>query len=119
MWVEIIVGGRIVTFTNVGMYLNSMGNDPRCEWASKIEAQARKLSPRPDDVDFRCKSGDLRIWIRDEAVQAVVRAITEAELSIPEDIRWFFQRICWLLEHREGTRVMDLPSTGVRRSIED
>jgi hypothetical protein len=114
MWLEIIVDGKIVTFSQVGMYLDRLGKDPRCEWASKIEVEAQKICGRTEGVKFRCDQGDLRIWLHKDAVGPVVRVITEAEPSIPEGIRWFFQRICYLLEHSEelGVGVMDLHERG-------
>jgi hypothetical protein len=110
MWLEIIVGGGIVTFSNVGMYLDKFGKDPRCEWATKIEAEAQKICGRKEDVQLRCDRGDLRIWLHKDAVRSVVRAIKEAEPSIPEGVRGFFQRICYLLEHSDelAVRVADL-----------
>jgi hypothetical protein len=110
MWLEIIVGGSIVTFSQVGMYLDSLGKDPRCEWATLIESEARKICGKTEGVTFRCDKGDLRIRLHKDAVRSVVRAITEAEPSMPEGVRGFFLRICYLLEHSEelGVRVMDL-----------
>lgn len=110
MWLEIIVGGSIVTFSNVGIYLDKFGKDLRCGWASKIEADAQKICGRKEGVQFRCDSGDLRIWLHEDAVRSVVRAITEAEPSMPEGVRGFFQRVCYLLEHSDelAVRVADL-----------
>ena len=108
MWLEVIVGGKIVTYSQVGVRLNEWGVDPRCEWAAKIEAEARKVCGRDEGVRFRCQEGDLSVWLHEDAVGPVVRAIAEMEQSIPEDIRWFFQRIGYLLEHGERTGVMDL-----------
>jgi hypothetical protein len=110
MWLEIIVDGAIVTFSQVGMYLDRFGQDPRCEWASKIEAEAQRFCGRGDGVKFRCDKGDLRIWLHKDAVRPVIRAIAEAEPSMPEDLRVFFQRIGYLLEHSEelGVRIVDL-----------
>lgn len=113
MWLEIIVDGKIVTFSQVGMYLDKFGKDTRCEWASKIEAEAQRICGRTEGVKFHCDRGDLRIWLHEDAVGTVVRVITEAENSIPEGIRWFFQRICYLLEHSEelGIGIADLRQT--------
>ena len=116
MWLELIVGGKIVTFSQVGMQLDRCGKDQRCEWAAKIEAEAQKICGRREGVQFRCERGDLRIWLHEDAVKPVVRAIEEAEEQIPEDIRWFFQRIAYLLEHGEKYEAVDLPDRRARPS---
>lgn len=110
MWLEMIVDGAIVTFSQVGMRLDVYGKDQRCVWASKIEDKARKICGRTDGVRFTCDRGDMTIRLHKDAVKPVIRAISEAELSMPEDIRWFFQRISYLLEHSDefGVRVADL-----------
>ncbi|MDG6975959.1 MAG: hypothetical protein JRN27_07715 [Nitrososphaerota archaeon] len=113
MWLEMIVGGKVVTFSQVGMHLDRFGNDQRCGWAAKIEAEAQKICGRREGVQFRCERGDLRIWLHEDAVKPVIRAIEEAEQEIPEDIRWFFQRISYLLAHGERYEILDLPGRKV------
>lgn len=105
MWLEIIVGRGVVTFSNVGMCVDKFGRDLRCEWASRIEADARRICGRSEWITFRCLKGDLSINLHEDAVRPVVRAITEAEQSMPEEIRWFFLRICYLLEHGERVTI--------------
>lgn len=108
MWVEIIVGGALVTFSNAGMYLDSMGQDPRVEWAPKIEAEARRICGRSEGVSFRIQSGDLRVNLHEDAVRPVVRAIAQALPDIPQEVHWVFQRISYLLEHGERYTLEDL-----------
>jgi hypothetical protein len=108
MWLEMIVGGKIVTFTQAGMCLDRFGQDHRCEWASKIEAEARKICGRAEGVRFACEKGDLSINLHEDAVRPVVRAIAEAEPSMPEEVRGFFQRISYLLENGERYGIFDL-----------
>ena len=67
-----------MTFSQAGVCLNSLGVDPRCEWAPKIEAEARKMCARPEEVRFACEKGDLRVNLHEDAVGPVVRAINEA-----------------------------------------
>jgi hypothetical protein len=107
MWLEIVVGGGMVTFSQVGAYLDSLGKDPRCEWASKIEAQARRFCGRSEGIVFSAEKGDLSIRLHEDAVPAVVRAITESEPSMPEAIRGFYQRVVFLLENGERVKLSD------------
>ncbi len=108
MWLEIIVGGGLVTFSNTGMYLNHWGVDPRVEWAAKVEAEARRICGRSDGIIFSCEKGDLSIRLHEDAVKPVIRAITEAEESMPDEIKGFYQRISYLLENGERHRFTDL-----------
>jgi hypothetical protein len=114
MWVEIIVGGSLVTFSQAGICMNSLGVDPRCEWAPRIEAGARRICGRADGVRFSCDRGDLRINLHEDAVGPVVRAITDALPSMPPEIHGFFQRICYLLENGERVGILDLASLRLR-----
>ena len=109
MWLEVIVGGGIVTFSNAGSCLDSMGVDPRCEWAPRIEAEARRYCGRAEGITFACNRGDLSVKLHEDAVASVVRAIAEAGPSMPVDILGFYQRISYLLEHAERVRLLDLP----------
>ena len=106
MWLEIIVGRGPVTFSQVGMYVDRLGKDSRCEWASRIEADARRICGRSEGIKFSCRKGDLSIVLHEDAVRSVVRAIVEAEPSMPTEIRGFFQRICYLLENGERVTVI-------------
>lgn len=108
MWVEIIVGGALVSFSNAGMYLNRMGVDTRLEWIPKIEAEARKICGRSEGVKFRIEAGDVRVNLHEDAVRPMLRAIDEALTRMPEDIHWFFQRISYMLEHGERYTLQDL-----------
>ena len=107
MWLEIIVGRGLVTFSQVGMCMDGFGRDPRCEWASRIEADARRICGRSEGIKFRCEKGDLSVVLHEDAVGPVVRAIVEAEPSMPIEIRGFFQRICYLLEKGERVEVLE------------
>ncbi|HZW85437.1 MAG TPA: hypothetical protein VFE91_06010 [Nitrososphaerales archaeon] len=106
MWLEIIVGGGIVTFSNVGMLLNEMGKDPRCEWAARIEERAQKVCGRKEGVRFGCRSGDMSIWLNEDAVLPVVRAINEALPDMPDYVKGFFQRVAYLVENGERVRLI-------------
>lgn len=108
MWVEIIIGGGIVTFSQAGTYLDSLGRDPRCEWAPIIEAEARRISGRAEGIRFTAQGGDLSVRLHEDAVLPVIRAIAQAETSMPTGVRGFYQRICYLLEHGERVRLADL-----------
>jgi len=108
MWLEIIVGGGIVTFSQVGAYLDSWGRDPRCEWAPRIESEARRICGRTDGITFSAKGGDFSVRLHEDAVPSVVRAITEAEPHMPLEIRGFYQRISYLLENGERARLIDI-----------
>jgi hypothetical protein len=108
MWLEIIVGGGIVTFSQVGRYVDPEGHDPRCKWAPRIESEARKLCGRDEWVTFADLKGDLSIRIHEDAVESVVRAITEAEPLMSEYVRAFYQRVSYLLEDGERVRPFDL-----------
>ncbi len=81
--------------------MDGLGKDPRCEWAPRIEAEARKICGREEGVRFECHRGDLSIVLHRDAVKPVVRAIAELAPSMPEYTRWFFLRISYLLENRE------------------
>lgn len=105
MWLEIIVGGGLVAFSNVGVRLNSWGKDPRLEWAAKVEAEAQRICGRADGVEFLNDEGDLRIHLHTDALPSVVRVIAELEPSMPQEVVGFFQRISYLLEHSEGLGV--------------
>jgi hypothetical protein len=107
MWLEMIVGGGIVTFSQVGMHLDEFGRDPRCEWAPKIEAEARRMCGRTEGIRLRAEDGDLSIWLHEDAVPSVVRAITEALPSMPVEVQGFYQKICYLLENGERVRLTD------------
>ena len=109
MWLEILVDGGIVTFTNVGTQLDSMGRDQRCLWAAKIEAEARRICGKTDEVVFQCEKGDLSVRLHKDAVLAVVRAIGESVEVMPVEIRGFYQKIAYLVEKGERVRLIDLP----------
>jgi hypothetical protein len=106
VWLEIIVGGSIVTFSQVGTRLDGFGKDPRCEWASRIEADARKICGNVEGVKFRCERGDLSIVLHEDAVRPVIRAIADLEPSMPDEVRGFFRRISYLLEDGERVDVL-------------
>ena len=110
MWLEIIVGGGLVTFSNVGVYLNKWGKDPRLEWASKVESEAQRVCGRTEGVEFLNEGGDLRIHLHRDAVPSVIRVIAQMEPSMPQEVVGFFQRISYLLEHSEelGLTARDL-----------
>jgi hypothetical protein len=108
MWLEIVVGGGIVTFSRVGACVDSWGRDPRCEWAPRIESEARRICGRTEGITFSAKGGDFSVRLHADAVPSVVRAITEAEHLMPIEIRGFYQRICYLLENGERARLVDL-----------
>jgi len=97
----------LVTFSQVGMYLDRLGKDPRCEWASRIEADAKRICGNTEGIKFRCEKGDLSIVLHEDAVRPVVRAIVEAEPSMLIEVREFFQRICYLLEKGERVEVLE------------
>lgn len=109
MWLEMIVDGAVVTFSQAGMYLDQFGKDPRCEWASRIESDAQKTCGNKEGVKFGCEKGDLRIWLHRDAVRTVVRIIAEAEPAMPEEVRVFYRRISYLLQHSDelGVRVLE------------
>lgn len=110
MWLEIVVGGDLVTFSNAGMYLTKWGKDPRLEWASKVGAEAQRACGRTEGVEFLNDEGDLRIHLHRDAVPSVVRVIAEMETSMPQEVVGFFLRISYLLEHSEelGVTARDL-----------
>ncbi|MDG7008574.1 MAG: hypothetical protein JRN06_10085 [Nitrososphaerota archaeon] len=110
MWLEIIVGGGLVTFSNAGVHLNRWGKDPRLEWASRVEAEAQRTSGKTEGVEFLDDEGDLRIHLHRDAVPSVIRAIDKMEPSMPQDVVGFFQRISYLLENSDelGATVRDL-----------
>ena len=95
-----------MTFSNVGMLLDEMGKDPRCEWARRIEDQAQKVCGRTEGVRFSCHGGDLSIWLHEDAVLPVIRAINEAEPEMPNYVKGFFQRIAYLVENGERVRLI-------------
>lgn len=101
MWLEIIVGGGLVTFSNVGVFLNGWGKDPRLEWAAKVAAEAQRVCGRAEGVEFLNDEGDLRIHLHRDAVPPVIRVIAGMEPSMPHEVVGLFQRISYLLEHSD------------------
>ena len=87
--------------------MDRLGKDPRCEWASRIQADARRICGRSEGVKFSCEKGDLSIVLHEDAIGPVVRAIAEAEPSMPVEIQGFFQRICYLLENGERVELLE------------
>jgi hypothetical protein len=110
MWVEIIVGGSLVTFSQAGVCMNAFGLDPRCEWAARIEAEAREICGRSDGLKFACEKGDLHVNLHEDMVGPVVRVINESLPSMPKEVHGFFLRICYLLENGERLGILDLAS---------
>lgn len=105
-----------MTFSQAGTYLNGLGEDPRCQWAPKIEAEARKICGRSDGISFVCEKGDLRINIHEDAVGPVVRAINDALPEMPVEIHRFFLRIGYLLENGERLGILDLARLRPRKT---
>lgn len=105
---EMIVDGALVSFSNAGTYLNNLGEDPRAQWAPKIEAGARRICGRSDGILFRCEGEYLSVILHEDAVRPVVRVITEALPDMPQEIHGFYQRICFLLEHGERYTMQDI-----------
>jgi hypothetical protein len=109
MWLEMIVGGKMVTFSKVGMWMDSFGRDPRCEWAQRIEAEARRICGNTNGVIFTCLKGDLSIRLHEDALRSVIRAINEAEPSMSPEVRSFYQRVCYLLEKSDPLEASQSP----------
>ena len=101
MDLEVVVDGEDVEFRSIDGE-NGDGQDPRFEWALRIETRAREIyGGDPSRITFRFdgKEGIRLLADRDSKV-CVMRAIREEYDSMPAKVKAFSLDIIQILERR-------------------